>query len=190
MKNTKRNLSGVTLSLVELIVGILLLMNPVGFTSGIIIACGILLMFLGVVSIIRYFRTEPAEAAVSQLFVKGSLELVGGAFCAFNSRWFLITFPVLTLIYGVVILIAGMTKLQWMLDIIRMKRRRWFLTGISAALSFLCGVVIITNPFSTMAVLWMFIGISLIAEAVFDVVAMIFGNKEAPAEEEKPDVEQ
>lgn len=76
-----------------------------------------------------------------------------------------------------VILITGLTKLQWMVDIIRMKRRRWFLATISAAVSILCGIVIITSPFSTTAVLWVFIGISLIVEAVFDILAAIFGNK-------------
>ena len=35
---------------------------------------------------------------------------LGGAFCAFNSRWFIATFPVITLIYGVIILVAGIRK--------------------------------------------------------------------------------
>ena len=104
--------------------------------------------------------------------------LLTGAFCAFNSRWFFATFPVLTLVYGVVILITGITKVQWTIDIIRMKRSKWFWAAISAAISIVCGVVIITSPFSTTAVLWMFIGISLIVEAVFDMIGGIFGNRE------------
>ena len=91
------------------------------------------------------------------------------------------TFPVLTLVYGVVILLTGLTKLQWMVDIIRMKRRRWLLAAVSAAISILCGVVIITSPFSTTAVLWAFTGISLIMEAVFDMISAIFGNREKKA---------
>ena len=173
----KRNLGSVGMSLVELLVGILLLINPVGFTSGIIVVFGVALMIMGIGSIIKYFRTEPEEAAVKQSLVKGLVELLAGAFCAFNAPWFLATFPVLTLVYGVVILITGLTKLQWMVDIIRLKRRRWFLAGISAAVSIICGIVVISSPFSTTAVLWMFIGISLIIEAVFDIIAAIFGNK-------------
>ena len=61
---------------------------------------------------------------------------------------------------------------------ILMKRSRWLLAAISAALSIICGVVIITNPFSATAVLWLFIGISLIVEAVFDMVGSIFGNRD------------
>ena len=166
------------MSLVEVIIGILLLVNPIGFTSGIIIAFGIVLMIMGISTTIKYFRTEPEEAAVSQILVKGLLMLLAGAFCAFNSHWFIATFPVLTLVYGVVILITGITKVQWTIDIIRMKRSKWFWAAISAAISIVCGVVIITSPFSTTAVLWMFIGISLIVEAVFDMIGSIFGNRE------------
>ena len=171
------------MSLVELIIGILLLVNPIGFTSGIIIAFGIVLMIMGISTTIKYFRTEPEEAAVSQILVKGLLMLLAGVFCAFNSHWFIATFPVLTLVYGVVILITGITKLQWTIDIIRMKRSKWFWAAISAAISILCGIVIITSPFSTTAVLWMFIGISLIVEAVFDMIGSIFGNREKTVNE-------
>jgi len=172
------------MSLVEVIIGILLLVNPIGFTSGIIIAFGIVLMIMGISKTVKYFRAEPEEAAVSQILVKGLLTLLAGAFCAFNSHWFVATFPVLTLVYGVVILITGITKVQWTIDIIRMKRSKWFWAAISAAISIVCGVVIITSPFSTTAILWMFIGISLIVEAIFDVIGSIFGNREKKAEQE------
>ncbi len=179
----KRNLSSMVMSLVEVIIGILLLVDPVGFTSGIIVTCGIVLMVMGIGMTVKYFRTEPEEAAVSQILVKGLLALLAGAFCAFNSHWFIATFPVLTLIYGVVILITGMTKLQWTVDMIRMKHRKWFWVAISAAISILCGIVIISSPFSSTAVLWMFIGISLMVEAVFDMIGCIFGNREKKAEQ-------
>lgn len=182
MSTLKRSMNGIIMSLVELIIGILLLINPVGFTSGIIIVFGIILMFCGLVNIVKYFRAEPEDAAAKQLLAKGLAELLVGAFCAFRSHWFVVTFPVLTLIYGVVILFAGLTKVQWAVDMLRLKRKKWFLAMISAAVSIVCGVVIITSPFSSTAVLWMFTGISLIVEAVFDIMAAIFGNKDGYTE--------
>ena len=178
MNTFKRSLNGTVMSIMELIIGILLLINPVGFTSGIIVLLGIILMICGFVSIVKYFRAEPAEAAVKQLLAKGLAELVAGAFCAFQSHWFIATFPILTLIYGVVILFTGLTKIQWTVDMLRLKRKRWFLAMLSAAISIICGIIIITSPFSTTAVLWMFTGISLIVEALFDIVAAIWGNKQ------------
>lgn len=178
MHQLKRSLSGVLMSVIELVIGILLLVNPVGFTSGIIITAGIVLMVLGAGSVVRYFRTSPEEAAVNRLLVKGLVQLLAGAFCAFRSGWFIATFPVLTLVYGITILISGLAKLQWAVDIIRLKRKRWFLAALSAAVSLLCGIVVITSPFSTTGVLWMFTGISLIVEAVFDMISAVFGNRE------------
>lgn len=183
MNTLKRNFGSLAVSLAELIVGILLLINPVGFTSAIIIACGIALTVFGIGKIIKYFRTEPEQAALSRFLATGLVALLGGGFCTFNSQWFVMTFPVLTLVYGAVILVTGLTKLQWTVDIIRTKRKRWFLSAISAAASILCGAVIVANPFGATEVLWMFIGISLIVEAAFDIIAAIFGNKEIPAEE-------
>ena len=58
-----------------------------------------------------------------------------------------------------------------------MKKQKWYLAGISALISSVCGVVVISSPFGSTAVLWMFTGASLIVEAVFDVVALILGNK-------------
>ncbi len=183
----KRNLGSVAMSLAEIVIGILLLVNPVGFTSGIIVTFGVVLMITGIGTTIKYFRTEPEEAAVSQILVKGLLAILGGVFCAFNSHWFIATFPVLTLVYGAVILITGITKIQWTVDIIRMKRSKWFWMAISAAISIVCGITVIANPFSTTAVLWMFIGISLIVDAVFDMIGGICGNREE-AERTKEEV--
>ena len=59
----KRNLSSMAMSIAEVIIGILLLVNPIGFTSGIIIAFGIVLMIMGIHKTVKYFRTEPVKAA-------------------------------------------------------------------------------------------------------------------------------
>ena len=178
MTPIKRSFSSIGMSLVELIVGILLLINPVGFTSGIIITLGVALMLTGVVTAIRYFCVDAVEASTHQLLVKGLISLLAGAFCAFYPQWFFVTFPILTLVYGIAILIAGLTKLQWMIDMIRMKRSRWFFVAISAAASILCGIVIIRNPFASTAAVWMFIGISLIVEAILDTIGSIFGDRD------------
>lgn len=182
MNALKRSLSGTAMSIVELVTGILLLINPVGFTSGIIIACGTILALCGIAGIVRYFVTEPEEAAERQMMAKGFVLLLVGGFCALRSEWLVASFPVLTVLYGVGLLLAGLVKIQWTVDMLRLKRRRWLFTLLSAAISLVCGVVIIASPFATAAVLWALLGISLIAEAVLDILAAVFGNKNAAAE--------
>lgn len=177
MKTLKENLNGILLSLFEVVTGILLLANPAAFTSGIIIACGILLLLTGIVSVIKYFRLNAEEAARSQFLLKGLAALLIGGFLTVRYQWLIITFPLLTVLYGVGLLFAGLAKVQWAVDMIRLKRGKWFLPVISAAISIVCAVVIISSPFSSTAVLWMFTGISLIVEAVFDVIALFLGGK-------------
>lgn len=178
MKTIKENVSGILVCLFELVVGILLLISPISFTSGIIMAAGVVLIILGLGSIIKYFRTDPVEAAQGQILVKGLVALLIGGFCAFQSEWFVATFPVLTLIYGVAILIAGLGKIQWTVDMLRLRKSKWHLPAISAVISIICSLVIIASPFRSTAVLWMFTGISLIVEAVFDVASLCFGIKD------------
>lgn len=174
--------NNILLCLFEVIVGILLLIEPVSFTTGIIVAAGVVLAIAGIVSIIRYFRTEPQEAALSRSLANGLICVVAGVFCALKSHWFVATFPVLTIVYGVAILLAGLQKVQLTIDLLRFKRRKWFLAAISAVLSIVCSIVILSSPFASTAALWMFTGISLIVEAVVDLVSMIFNAREAREE--------
>lgn len=177
MKN-RVSLKNLIICLVEIIVGILLLLKPVGFTNAIIIAFGFILLLFGISSIVRYFKTEAAEAAVGQYLVKGLSALLSGSFCIFRSGWFLATFPILTIMYGIVMLAGGLWKIQLAADLIRLKKDRWYIAAVSAAVSIICAAVVLGNPFTSTAALWMFTGITLIVEAVIDLVAMIVNRQD------------
>lgn len=182
MKFIKTHANGIIFCLFEILAGILLLVNPVKFTSGIIMAFGVILVILGVVCAVNYFRMDAIGAAASQSLVKGLIALAAGAFCVADTDWFIHTFPILTILYGVVVLIAGFLKIQWAVDAMRLKTGRWGLPAASAAISIICAVVILKNPFVSTVVLWMFTGASLIVEAILDLVVMFL--LEGKAEEQ------
>ena len=152
--------------------GILLLINPLGFTAGIIAGIGMLLTALGTLWVLGYFREEPLEAVKGQKLTKGLCAFAGGAFCIFKYEWFIATFPLLTILYGIGILLTGITKVQWAVDMLRMKVKLWYYAAISAAVTLLVAMVILMDPFTTTAVLWNFIAVGLIVEAVADILAM------------------
>ena len=54
MDKKNKRINALVLCLGELLIGILLLVKPVGFTSGIIIAIGVALMLRGVMDIVSY----------------------------------------------------------------------------------------------------------------------------------------
>ena len=174
----KQNGSSIVTGLVELLIGILLFVNPVGFTSGILMAVGGILLVSGVISMIRYFNTEPVQAAMEQNFSKGLLMLLLGGFLVLRTQRVIALFPLLTHLYGVAILVIGVVKLQQGVDLLRLKVRYWFLAGINAVLALLFAAVILSNPFASTIVLWRVAAISLIVEAVLDVVVLIMTGKE------------
>ncbi len=176
----KKNASGIhkiVLCLFELALGVLLLINPVGFTSGILRALGVLLLLDGVVHVFRYFKEPPEAAALAQDLTRGLLETIAGLFCMLKSQWFIVTFPLLTVLYGVLALINGVGKIQWAVDLLRKKSKKWFWAAISAAVMLICSLVILADPFRSAVVLWVFIGVTWIADAILDVIAMIFERK-------------
>lgn len=177
MKLIKEYLNGIVFCVFELIVGILLLIRPVGFTSGIIMIAGVGLVLMGIKEVIKYFRMDVQEASQRQNLMKGIFAILSGGFCVFKKEWFLATFPVLTIIYGVFILLTGIGKIQLTVDMLRRKNQKWFWAAINAAISVVCALIILKSPFTSTAVLWMFTGISLIVEGIFDVITLIMSEK-------------
>lgn len=176
MNFIKKNLISILICIFEMIVGVLLLVDPVMFTSGIIMGGGIVLIVLGVLFIMKYFRVEPAVAAKEQTLVKGLALIIGGIFFVMNASWFLTLFPLLSILYGAVILLVGLSKIQAAVDLIRVKHEQWFWNAISAVITLICAAIILAKPFASTAVLWIFTGIVLIVEAGFDIVTIFLTN--------------
>ena len=62
MNAVKMNLKEIIFCIVELVIGILLLINPVSFTAGIIVLCGVSMLATGILFGFKYFRMTPEEA--------------------------------------------------------------------------------------------------------------------------------
>ena len=184
MKALKENFNGIIICLFELVIGILLLIDPIGFTSGIIITAGVLLVLTGLVNCIRYFVTEAKEASKGQYMTKGLIAVLAGAFCILNTDWFIVTFSALTVIYGIIVLLTSVEKIQLCIDLLRQKRKKWYLAAFSAIISLVCAVVILKNPFSSSTLIWIVAGISLILEAIFDMYTLLENCRKQEEKEE------
>lgn len=177
MNKLDKNMEALILCIFEVVVGVLLLINPIGFTAAIIVGTGAVLVVLGIVDIVGYFRMNPDEAAKKNGLSKGLTFVIVGLFCMIKPKWFITTFPLFTVFYGVIILLSGIGKIQWSVDMLRKNQKYWYVAMIGAVLSLLFAILILTDPFASTAVLWTFIAISLIIAAVVDILAFIFGRK-------------
>lgn len=176
-KKVIRSTGNLLTCIFEVLIGVLLLIDPVGFTSGIIVIFGIVLTVIGAASLFRYFRNDAETAAQESGLAKGLIFVIFGLFCALKSEWFIITFPLLTVLYGILTLISGVSKVQWAVDMLRAKQKYWFVEVIGAVLTIVCAVLILGNPFTSTAFLWTFIGVTMIIEAIVDIVAFVLGRK-------------
>ncbi len=176
MNNINSAKTNLTFSAVELIIGIILLFRPEGFTSVIIITLGCAFIILGVLSTINYFRTERVEAMKTNLLSKGVLFLIIGCFFAFNSKWFIVTFPVTTVLYGIFMLLIGVMKFQSSIDCFRFKLKYWYINLIGAGITLTSSVIIIANPFASTEYIWKFIAIAMLVEAATDILSVALSH--------------
>lgn len=177
MKRWNTVLGKVVLCVCEIIVGVLLMADPVVFTSGIITAAGVVLLMMGAFTIFKYFRMDPLDAQKEQGLAKGICAVLMGLFCVFQREWIITTFPLLTVVYGVVILLTGIMRIQWAADMLRMKKEQWHMAGAGAAVSIVLAIIILLKPFKSTIVLWRFVAVSLIIGAVIDLVILVFINQ-------------
>ena len=159
MSVIKMNVKEIIFCIAELIIGILLLINPVRFTAGIIVLLGVSMLATGILFGYKYFRMDAEVAKKGNMLTFAILLVMMGAFCILRSDWFIATFPILTVIYGIMMLVAGVSKIQTMVDMLRLHNNKWFWAGINAVVSIVCAVGI-------------FAGVSLIVEAVLDIVTL------------------
>ena len=173
IKNIFKGKSGsIVTCIIEIVVGVLLLINPVGFTSGIIIGAGVAMCLGGLLSIVRYFMMKPELAAQKQLLFKGLVSLLAGAACITKYDWFLTAFPLLTVLYAIAMLILAAARLQKMADMRRMHLPCWYMPGIAALLAAVLAAIILLNPFGAVTAVWTFVAISLIAEAIVEIITI------------------
>lgn len=173
MKFLKKNAVNLILCLGELVVGILLLVNPEGFTRSIIMALGVAVAILGIFNIVRYFRSSPVEAAEDRRLAYGLGQLALGVFCLVKASWLVGIFPMLTGLYGAAALVLALFRIQQFVDIRRLKLGSGLISGVSALITLLYAAMILFIPETT----WIFIGIVLLIEAVMDILILIFEHR-------------
>ncbi len=172
-ENMKKVLIWGLSSLIQIVLGILLLINPLGFTEVIFIILGIAMVIGGILNIINYFIEDKEIAREERTLFFGLLLSILGFTVLFSVKWIISTLPIISVIYGAVVMIAGLARVQDGVDKIRNNEKGKAFSLISAVVGILCGVIIIANPFSTTIALWIFAGISLIVDAILDLIGII-----------------
>lgn len=179
MNRLSRNFSIILMILFEGIVGFMLFGDPENFTRGVIVFFGIVMLILGIGNLIQTLRTRVDGKPDSYLMTGAVADLIIGLILTVGNKLVYGIFPVLAVIYGIFLIIAGIHKTRVYLWLKRDGFRPSILSIISALAAIALGVIIVLNPFSTAATLWKFTGIVMIVEAVVDLIAFFLGMRRA-----------
>lgn len=172
----KKTSISLMLAVGEMLLGILLLINPVGLTSFVIIALGVLLLLLSALHLFRYIRLPKEEAAQTWKLATGAGLLAVGIAIVANQPWMVEMLGTLTTLYGIIMLSATFMKLQISVDALRGKHRFWYLMAISFVATAVLSTLLFIGSLAESAV-WVVTGIALIVLAVLDAVYFILGRR-------------
>lgn len=155
--------------------GLILLLMPELTLKAIANAVGIILIVIGVIFIISYICRKQLAAGNYDL-VKGIVTIGVGLFICMRSELVISILPVLL---GIGVVVSGILKLQHGFDLKRMEVGAWTKVMVMAAINILIGLIVVLNPFSTVAFLMQLIGAGLIFSGLTDVITTVYVSKKA-----------
>ena len=171
-------IGNILLCIAEIIVGVLLLVNPDAVTSAFIIGAGAVMILTGIVFCTLYFVGEAEKMVIKQLLFKGLLLIILGVLCVTQYGVLLAALPFVTWVYAIAMLILAAYKVQCTVDILRLSgiRSSMHILGgflLSCALAVVLALFILLNPNTAMNIVWGFMGVSIILEAGLEIATII-----------------
>lgn len=157
-------------SIASVIIGVIAMIAPSTFYNIIsYVIAGILCAF-GLYSVITYFSQGVSDAFGSFGLVKGTAFLGFGVLLFIKPDFIVTTFG---LILGIALIIDGVIKVQYSVDLFRAKYEKWWYLLIPGALILLLGLIFITANDDGRG-FTVFLGITLVVDGVTDLFTYIF----------------
>ena len=173
LKNWKVQEIGGAITL--LICGLILLFMPELTLVTIANVIGILVIIIGAFFLIGYFLRKELASGNNDL-IKGLVIVCIGIFICVKSE---LVVSVLPVVLGIGVVLSGILKLQHAFDLKRMGFDTWVRIGLTAAVNIFIGLIVILNPFSTVAWLMRLVGVGFLFSGVTDLITTIYVSKKA-----------
>ena len=148
MKKKNFSLSLIT-SIIFVVLGLFLFIRPDATITTISYIIGGVLLVLGILSVIRYFRSDYGINALDFDLVYGVLVIIAGLYLIFNPTMLGAIFPI---ILGI-----------WI-------KNDWKYTLLISFLTLAWGIILLINPLESVLVITQVIGIFIIIYAVLDII--------------------
>ena len=167
---TKLKWENIIAAILAIVVGVLFIILPKDSADVLCLIAGILLIFAGSFTLVAYIFSGFFLGA--HLLIVGILLILLGTFCLANPENIM---EVLTVLFGLYIVIDGTTSIVDSVYCAKAKIKGWGLLLVLAILSIGLGTVVMFSTFDTIMI---FAGCSLIIDGVCDIIeTIVFSHK-------------
>lgn len=153
-------------SLVFLLLGILLVVNPDAMVQAVSYVIGVLLIAIGIVKVISYFTSKDDYLFYDYRLIYGALCIILGILVTVSGNAIASFFRI---IIGIWIILSGIARLDLSIRLKGTDTGYWILSLLLSILIFVAGIYIIFAPGTILVTL----GIILIAYSVMDIIESI-----------------
>ena len=167
----KSKIAYVIMSVLLFAVGMCLILWPALITKVICYVIGSIALIAGIIELVIFFARDISVRTVSYSLIIGFLLSIFGLILLLKPDNSAVFFSML---FGVFIIIDSVLKLQTSFELRNLGVLRWWVNLLLALASAVLGVLLVINPFATTNILFVFMGISLVVDALENIWTVIF----------------
>lgn len=164
----------IVISVVLCVLGALLIILPDFSIAALGIICGVILIVFGIVKIIGFFSKDLFRLAFQYDLISGILMIVLGVLMLAKPGS-LINFLCITL--GLFILADALVKMKISVESKKFGIKTWWLIIIFAAISALCGLLLMFRPSESAHILTVMLGVTLVFEGILNLCTVLTSVK-------------
>ncbi|MBO6145923.1 MAG: DUF308 domain-containing protein [Bacilli bacterium] len=150
--------------------GLVLIFNSEGFIKSISTIIGIILLVIGILPVVDFFRYRRDTAISGISLISGIFSIVCGLMFLLNENMLMILIPVFI---GVWMIINGINKFQFAFQLKDQEEKSWIITFIFSIIIIVCGAYFILNPIRGAKLVSQTLGIIICIYAVLDIIDCI-----------------
>ena len=173
IKNYLKNFEkySILISSLLIILGAFLLVQPLKSLEVAIIFFAAIMIVNGISSFFSYFMLDRAERLFSLELVTGIVTILTGTLMYLYRTDLINIFPV---ILGIWIIASNLIKMQLSINLSVFRGSNWFLLLIMQVLMVILGIILITNPFSSIVALTTLAGSFLMISETDSLIEIIY----------------
>lgn len=161
--------TSVVASVVILVLGIFLFIQPDTIIHMISIVLGGVILIPGIISLVDYFKNKYQPSLIS-----GVVTIIIGLILIINTK---LVASILPFILGIYFIVNGINRLQYALQL-KKQNLNYVASLVFSLLIIICGILFIVNPFGGALVITKVMGIFMIVYALLDLTNTIIIKKE------------